>query len=68
MDDEYFFGKDLLVCPLTLEDGTSREVYLPEGMVIISSQEKRSKVDDVLCWKLTGMRCLFLRVTVHWFR
>ena len=31
LDDEYFFGKDLLVCPLTLEDGTSREVYLPEG-------------------------------------
>ena len=32
MDDEYFFGKDLLVCPLTLEDGTSREVYLPDGI------------------------------------
>ena len=31
LDDEYFFGKDLLVCPLTLEDGTSREIYLPEG-------------------------------------
>ena len=32
LDDEYFFGKDLLVCPLTLEDGTSREVYLPAGI------------------------------------
>ncbi len=29
--DEFFFGKDLLVCPLTLEDGTERRVYLPEG-------------------------------------
>ena len=31
LDDEYFFGKDLLVCPLTIEDGTSRKVYLPQG-------------------------------------
>ncbi|MGN0250055.1 MAG: TIM-barrel domain-containing protein [Oliverpabstia sp.] len=31
IDDQYFFGKDLLVCPLTLEDGTAREVYLPDG-------------------------------------
>lgn len=31
IDDQYFFGKDLLVCPLTLEDGNSREVYLPAG-------------------------------------
>ena len=31
IDDQYFFGKDLLVCPLTLEDGNSREVYLPKG-------------------------------------
>ena len=32
IDDQYFFGKDLLVCPLTLEDGDSREVYLPGGL------------------------------------
>ena len=31
IDDQYFFGKDLLVCPLTLEDGTEREIYLPDG-------------------------------------
>lgn len=31
IDDQYFFGKDLLVCPLTLEDGEERKVYLPEG-------------------------------------
>lgn len=31
IDDQYFFGKDILVCPLTLEDGMSRKVYLPEG-------------------------------------
>ena len=32
IDDQYFFGRDLLVCPLTLEDGDSREVYLPAGL------------------------------------
>lgn len=32
IDDEYMFGKNLLVCPLTLEDGTSRQVYLPKGI------------------------------------
>ncbi|WP_394526014.1 TIM-barrel domain-containing protein [Lacrimispora sp. JR3] len=31
IDDQYFFGKDLLVCPLTLEDGNERMVYLPAG-------------------------------------
>lgn len=31
LDDEYFFGKDMLVCPLTLEQGTQRQVYLPQG-------------------------------------
>ena len=32
LDDEYFFGNDLSLCPLTLEDGTEREVYLPDGI------------------------------------
>ncbi len=31
IDDEYMFGDDILVCPLTYEEGTSKEVYLPEG-------------------------------------
>lgn len=31
IDDEYLFGKSLLVCPLTYEDGNNRKVYLPEG-------------------------------------
>lgn len=31
LEDEYFFGESMLVCPLVLEDGTSRKVYLPEG-------------------------------------
>lgn len=31
IDDQYLFGSSLLVCPLTLEDGTSRKIYLPEG-------------------------------------
>lgn len=31
IDDEYMFGKSLLICPLTIEDKTSRQVYLPEG-------------------------------------
>ena len=30
-DTEYLFGESLLVCPLTLEDGTERTVWLPEG-------------------------------------
>lgn len=31
IDTQFFFGKDLLVCPLTVEDGTERMVYLPGG-------------------------------------
>jgi alpha-D-xyloside xylohydrolase len=31
IDDQYLFGESLMVCPLTLEDKTSRKVYLPEG-------------------------------------
>lgn len=31
VDDEYLFGESLLVCPLTYEDGTSRNIYFPEG-------------------------------------
>ena len=31
VDDEYLFGESMLVCPLTYEDGTARNVYLPEG-------------------------------------
>lgn len=31
IDDEYMLGPDLLVAPMTLEDGTSRTVYLPAG-------------------------------------
>ena len=31
VDDEYFFGESMLVCPLTYEEGTKRNVYLPKG-------------------------------------
>ena len=31
LDDEYLFGDNLIVAPMTLEDGTSRSVYLPKG-------------------------------------
>lgn len=31
IDDEYMFGESMLVCPLTYEDKTSRQVYLPSG-------------------------------------
>lgn len=31
IEDQYMFGDDLLICPLVAEDGTSREVYLPDG-------------------------------------
>lgn len=31
LDDQYMLGESLMVCPLTLEDKTSRNVYLPEG-------------------------------------
>ncbi|MCI9338733.1 MAG: glycoside hydrolase [Lachnospiraceae bacterium] len=31
VDDEYIFGDDLLVAPMTLEDGKERRVYLPRG-------------------------------------
>jgi alpha-glucosidase len=31
-NDEYFFGDDLLVAPVTKDDDTSRQVYLPRGV------------------------------------
>ena len=31
-DDEYFFGNDLLVAPVTKDDDISRRVYLPRGL------------------------------------
>ena len=31
LDDEYLFGDNLIVAPMTLEDCTSRSVYLPKG-------------------------------------
>lgn len=31
IEDQYYFGKSLIVCPLIREDGVEREVYLPEG-------------------------------------
>lgn len=31
IDDEYFFGKDMVVCPLTMEQKGEREGYLPAG-------------------------------------
>ncbi len=31
LDDQYMFGDSMMVCPLTLEDGTFRKVWLPEG-------------------------------------
>ncbi len=30
-DDEYMFGDELLICPLTYEEGTGKEIYLPKG-------------------------------------
>ncbi len=31
IDDEYFFGKDMVVCPITMAQKCEREGYLPEG-------------------------------------
>lgn len=31
IDDEYFFGKDMVVCPVTMAQKGVRQVYLPEG-------------------------------------
>ena len=31
LDDEYLFGRDLLVAPVLQAGQTSRQVYLPEG-------------------------------------
>lgn len=31
IDDEYFFGKDMVVCPITMAQKGEREGYLPEG-------------------------------------
>ena len=62
LDDEYFFGKDLLVCPLTLEDGTSREVYLQLAFGTIFLQERKSKVERTSLCRQIGTRCLSLHV------
>ena len=32
IDNQFMFGRDLMVCPLTLEDGTERKVLLPRGV------------------------------------
>ncbi|MFT4106617.1 MAG: glycoside hydrolase family 31 protein [Lacrimispora sp.] len=31
IDDQYLFGDSMMVCPLTIEDGTNRTVWLPKG-------------------------------------
>lgn len=31
IDDEYFFGKDMVVCPVTMAQKGEREAYLPDG-------------------------------------
>src|SRR5690606_32848627 len=31
IDDQYMFGSDLMVCPVTTKDAKTRIVYLPEG-------------------------------------
>ena len=31
IDDQYFFGKDMVVCPITMAQMGEREGYLPEG-------------------------------------
>lgn len=31
IDDEYFFGKDMVVCPITMVQKGEREAYLPDG-------------------------------------
>ncbi len=31
IDDEYLFGDNMIVAPMTIEDGTKRKVYLPQG-------------------------------------
>lgn len=31
VDDQYYFGDHLLICPVTVKDAVSRIVYLPEG-------------------------------------
>ncbi len=32
IDDEYMFGESMLVCPFTYEEGTKKEIYLPDGI------------------------------------
>ncbi len=31
IDDAYFFGKDMIVCPITMEQKGEREIYFPDG-------------------------------------
>ncbi|WP_024347175.1 TIM-barrel domain-containing protein [Lacrimispora indolis] len=32
LDDQYLFGESLMICPLTIKDGTIRKVWLPNGI------------------------------------
>jgi len=32
IDDQYYFGENMMICPVTVKDAVSRIVYLPEGI------------------------------------
>lgn len=50
LEDQYFFGKDLLFAPMYQQGQTKREVYLPEGTwVHVLTKEKFSGGQTVLC-------------------
>lgn len=47
-DDEYLFGKDLLVAPVTKPGARSRKVYLPAGQWVELSQAWRLGTDGTI--------------------
>lgn len=50
IEDSYMFGPDLVVCPITEEGCTSRNVYLPEGEWInIHTGERMQGMKTVEC-------------------
>jgi alpha-D-xyloside xylohydrolase len=50
LEDQYFFGKDLLFAPIYQQGQTEREVYLPEGTwVHVLTKEKFSGGQTIRC-------------------
>lgn len=62
IDDEYFFGKDMVVCPITMAQKGKRKVYLPEGKWYDLLSGEETKGGEHFCVKAdTGKIPVYVR-------